>query len=405
LAVLLALAGLAAATPRAAAAPAVHAHRGGSVLEGVPAFPENTLPAFQHAAATERAVVQLDVKLSADGVPVVIHDDSLDRTTVCAGPVAEMPAARIAADCKTDRLGSPGSSLPDAATAPVVPVPTLAEALDLAKQLGAKLNVEIKNLPTDDDFDPGPDYANRVMDVVLASGILPTQLIFQNFWPPNLDVAKQRMPGAETSLLTLPELNDLAPEFATARGYDWVSPAWPVDAGFVSRAHGYGLRVVPYTLNRAQDVSAAAQAGVDAVISDDPAMARRALGLPAVAPAPVARRVRISGRAVQLRRDRTVRILVGCGPPERAACEGTLALRTARPKPPRNRSLAIGKARLLIPVGSSAPVRVRVYRTARRLVRRLGRLEVVATARVRAGSGHTETVRQRLVLRAPRGRR
>src|SRR5919197_4378587 len=74
------------------ASPYIHAHRGGPLehLDGseVPAYPENTLPAFEHAAR-KGFVLELDVKLTADRVPVVIHDATLDRTTDCRGLVAE----------------------------------------------------------------------------------------------------------------------------------------------------------------------------------------------------------------------------------------------------------------------------------------------------------------------------
>ena len=84
-----------AASPAAAAVPEIHAHRGGSVVDGVPTFAEETLPAFRHAWVRERAVLELDVKLTADRVPVVIHDDTMDRTTTCAGPVAAIAARGV----------------------------------------------------------------------------------------------------------------------------------------------------------------------------------------------------------------------------------------------------------------------------------------------------------------------
>ena len=72
-----------------AAVPAVQAHRGGPVLAGVPTFPEETMPAFRNAAEELGVVLELDAKLTKDGVPVVIHDATLDRTTNCTGAVVE----------------------------------------------------------------------------------------------------------------------------------------------------------------------------------------------------------------------------------------------------------------------------------------------------------------------------
>jgi glycerophosphoryl diester phosphodiesterase len=283
------------ATEAAAAAPTIHAHRGGSVMNGAPTFPEDTMPAFQNAAR-EGWVLELDVKLTQDNIPVVIHDATLDRTTNCTGAVRAITSAALAANCRADVLGSPGSSLPSSPTTASTPVPTLAEVLAFARQQGAFLNLEIKNVPTDSDFDPGSAFANRVIDDVVASGIPLSRVIVQSFWPPNLNVADQRLPGVETSLLTLAQANEGAPSYAAANGYEWVSPAWPVSASFVEQAHGLGRKVVPYTLNTASDIRTAGSIGVEAVITDDPAMAQAALGLtrPQLLPDRTRPRVRLS---------------------------------------------------------------------------------------------------------------
>ena len=70
------------------------------------------------------------------------------------------------------------------------------------------MNLEIKNVPGDPDFDSTPAYANSVMDAVLASRIPRSQLLIQSFIPANLDVARQRMPGVATSLLSLQAINE-----------------------------------------------------------------------------------------------------------------------------------------------------------------------------------------------------
>ncbi|HUF48118.1 MAG TPA: glycerophosphodiester phosphodiesterase [Vicinamibacterales bacterium] len=67
------------------------AHRGGSTLR-----PENTMAAFDHAAALGVDALECDVRLSKDDVPVVIHDSTLDRTTDRTGPVAALTADELA---------------------------------------------------------------------------------------------------------------------------------------------------------------------------------------------------------------------------------------------------------------------------------------------------------------------
>ena len=256
----------------AAAAPAIHAHRGGSLVNGKPTYAENTLPAFRHAARLG-FVLELDVKLTKDRIPMVIHDDSLDRTTACRGLVASRTLAQLRR-CPSDILGTTGRSV---RTKRRTPIPTLAQALALAKRERASVNLEIKNLPTDKDFDKTDAYANRVCDVIKASGLPRSRLIVQSFIPANLEVAKRRLPGVALSQLATSGFNDGAIDLAANEGAKWVSPQFPIDADYVQRAHAKGLKVVPFTLDKATDLRAAAAAGVDALITNDPVLAKRTL--------------------------------------------------------------------------------------------------------------------------------
>jgi glycerophosphoryl diester phosphodiesterase len=107
------------------------------------------------------------------------------------------------------------------------------------------------------------------------------KIIIQSFLPGNLDAAAKKMPGVALSILTTKGNEIAGLTIAGNNGYKWVSPAWPVSAAFITQAHGAGKLVVPYTLDKASEVRAANNAGVDAVITDDPAMARKAVGLTA----------------------------------------------------------------------------------------------------------------------------
>src|SRR6266542_6343983 len=109
--------------------PTIIAHRGASK-----AAPENTLAAFRTAIEQGAKLVECDVHLSADGVPVVMHDDRLDRTTDGSGAIAERTLAELK---KLDA----GAWFDDVFRAE--PVPTLAEALDLCAGR-ARLVVELK---------------------------------------------------------------------------------------------------------------------------------------------------------------------------------------------------------------------------------------------------------------------
>jgi glycerophosphoryl diester phosphodiesterase len=265
---------LAIASP--ASALEIQAHRGGTVSNGKPAYAEETLQAYEHAAANG-FVLEVDAKLTRDGVPVAVHDATLDRTTTCSGEVRTYTLARLRS-CRLDVLGSPGGGLRTRRTRSAGRIATIAEVLELARLTGAKVNLEIKNLPTDPDWDTTPGYANRVMDVVEASGLPNSKLLIQSFIPANLDVAKQRIPHVHTSLLTLGSGADTI-ALAEDKGYEWLSPQWPVPASFVADVHRAGHPVVPYTIDKRAAVKAAARAKVDALITDDPLMAAAAVGL------------------------------------------------------------------------------------------------------------------------------
>ena len=84
------------AAPTAAAAlPQIHAHRGGTVVNGKPLSGEESLASYRHAARNG-FVLEVDAKLTEDGVPVAIHDATLDRTTNCTGEVRTFTLADLA---------------------------------------------------------------------------------------------------------------------------------------------------------------------------------------------------------------------------------------------------------------------------------------------------------------------
>jgi glycerophosphoryl diester phosphodiesterase len=274
----------------AAAAPFVHAHRGGPLAAGKAAHPENTMPALR-AAARRGFVLELDAKLTEDGVPVVFHDALLDRVTPCRGQVAERTLKELAR-CKVDVLGIGEDARQlrrgDRRRAAI---PTLAAVLRLVRKTGASANIEIKNQPTDPDFDSGEGFARAVVGVIARSGVPRARIIIQSFWPPNLDLAEQLLPDAGTSLLSLAGTNQPFLGVADGRGYEWVSPQWPVDQAYVSDAHSRGLLVVPYTVDTAAGARVAERLGVDALIGNDPRLLRRVFSepLPRI-PAPPSRK-------------------------------------------------------------------------------------------------------------------
>jgi glycerophosphoryl diester phosphodiesterase len=157
---------------------------------------------------------------------------------------------------------------------------SLRAVLNYARASGAPLNIEIKNIPGEPDFDRSSAYADTVLETIKASRVPLSQVIIQSFYPPNLDEAQRVFPGVATAFLTASGASSAPALVAAARGYTWWSPAWPVSKTDVDQAHSLGLKVVPWTIDTPDGIRGAAAAGVDALITNDPVMAKRALGLP-----------------------------------------------------------------------------------------------------------------------------
>jgi glycerophosphoryl diester phosphodiesterase len=254
----------------------------------MPRFAEQTLPAFAHAWGAERVASEFDVRVTADGVPVVVHDVTLERVARLRRRVDEIDLATFRA-LRADVLGA-GVRLARAEQR--VPLATLDDVLRFARATAAPLNVELKRLPDEPGFDHSPAFAECVADALLASGLPPAQLTVQSFWEGHLAVLAERLPGVRRSLLASTRHAADAVERAGALGCDAVGLEWPADPALVESAHADGLRVLAFTLNAAGDIRAAARAGVDVIVTDDPAAARLALwtaGVRADAP-PVAAR-------------------------------------------------------------------------------------------------------------------
>jgi glycerophosphoryl diester phosphodiesterase len=251
----------------------IHAHRAGPLSDGIAVHAEQTLPAFVRTWSEQRVVCELDVRFTADGVAVVFHDPDLTRMTGARGHVHELDAAAFGA-LRTRVLGA----------APV-PLATLDEVLRLARRHRAALNVELKNLPGQPGFDATEATAERLAGILRGSWIATDRLMVQTFWAPDLAVFGRLLPEVRRSLLVEPGGEAHGIERALTARADAVGLAWPVSAATVRRAHDHRLCVMAYTLNEPAAVRDAWRAGVDVIITDDPAMARAELNRTRAAPA------------------------------------------------------------------------------------------------------------------------
>jgi glycerophosphoryl diester phosphodiesterase len=239
--------------------PLVVAHRGASATH-----PENTLASFQEALRLGARIVELDVRMTSDGVPVVMHDATVDRTTDGSGAVHELSAERVRA------LNAGTPERPE-------PVPTLAEVLELVSGR-AGVALEIKNLPGEPGYESDREAAVEAAHAELERTAFDGPALVLSFNPASIRASKAIAPDVPTGFLTtdlVPPRDALA--LAVAQGHEMVLPGTrslvPAGPAFVGEVHAAGVRVGTWTVDDPAELRMLLDWGVDAVASNDPAMA------------------------------------------------------------------------------------------------------------------------------------
>lgn len=228
----------------------VISHRGAAAVA-----PENTLAAFGIAIAQGVDFVETDVRLTADGVPVLMHDADLDRTTDGRG----LLAARTLAEVR--ELDAGGWFDAEFAGEPV---PTLEEFLDLLVPAPTRAFIELKG-----EWAPG-----QVAAVVqlLRDRQLVNRVVLESFEEENLEMLLQQAPEFARMLLT----RDPGPAAMRAALELQVSAVGAREERlaaapeFVAQARAAGMGAVVYTLNTERQWERAAELGIDFIITDDP---------------------------------------------------------------------------------------------------------------------------------------
>lgn len=245
----------------ASARPRVFAHRGGSALA-----PENTLAAFDHGLACGADGLELDVHLSRDGVVVVHHDFTVDRTTNLQGPIAAWTAAELASADAGFRFRS-GGDFPFRGRG--IGVPTLAEVL--ARHREVPIIIELKG--------DSEELARAVVDVVRAAGAV-ERVCLGSFERRGLLLARRLEPAVATSACRVEVRGALIRAWCGwplgARGYSGFQV--PERAGrirvvsprFIAAAHRAGLGVQVWTVDSPADATRLLGQGIDALITDRP---------------------------------------------------------------------------------------------------------------------------------------
>ena len=232
----------------------VLAHRGGGSIA-----PENTLAGLREAGRRGYAGVEFDVMLARDDVPVLMHDDTLERTTDGGGAVPQMHAADLARLDAGRWLGERFAG---------EPVPQLAQAAGLCQSLNLFANVEIK------PYAPGGDSVARQTGQIVAAQ------------------SAQLWHGAEARVLlssfaeaALAAALAAAPALARACLFDAVPADWELrlgrlacvalhcnarklDAQFARAVKDAGLALMCWTVNDTREAARLFDWGVDAICTD-----------------------------------------------------------------------------------------------------------------------------------------
>jgi glycerophosphoryl diester phosphodiesterase len=246
----------------------VFAHRGGSRLA-----PENTMAAFERGLAAGADGIECDVHLSRDGVPVVIHDKTLDRTTNATGPVSALSADELA------RVDAGYHFAVDGAfpfRSQGIGVPRLADVL--ARTVDRWSIIEMKQ--------EDAALARAVIDVVRQASAV-NRVCVGSFYPRGLDVLR----AEDQSIVTSAGVSEarwtlyrswLHWPFQARRPYrafqvpEWAGRMRVVSRSFVTQARRDRAKVQVWVVDRPEDVRRLLDWGVDGIISDRPDLAVQA---------------------------------------------------------------------------------------------------------------------------------
>lgn len=238
------------------------AHRGASAVA-----PANTIAAFERAVTLGADGIEFDVHLSADGVPVVIHDFAVDATTDGSGRVLELSLAQL-------KQLDAGAYFDPAFTGERIP--TLEEVL---QAFGDRLllNIELKSTSKRDNG------LERAVVALIEEHGLASRVLFSSFNPLSLRRAKKIAPHILAGLLYAPDL----PLYLSRA---WLAPLAPhearhpehtiVDAHYMAWARRRGYRVNAWTVDDPDEMRRLIDLGVDGIITNVPDVLRDTLRTP-----------------------------------------------------------------------------------------------------------------------------
>ena len=282
-------------------------------------MPENTLAAFEHALEIGVSTLELDIAITADGVPVISHDPALNPNLArdASGRWITSPGALISsltlAQLQQFDVGRINPASDYARQFPLQQardgqtIPTLVSLFALVRERKAdsvRFGIETKLSPNQPDATIGPEaFVNALLPVIRLAGMT-RRVMIQSFDWRTLQLVQKIEPGIATSYLTIqtPHADNVTnpawtagmrrqdhasvPHMVKASGGGVWSPLFSnLDRPALKTAQALGLKVIPWTVNEPGDMDRLINWGVDGIITDYPdrlreAMARAAMALP-----------------------------------------------------------------------------------------------------------------------------
>jgi glycerophosphoryl diester phosphodiesterase len=235
--------------------PVIFAHRGACARA-----PENTIAAFELALAQQTDAIELDVKLSADGHVVVVHDPTVDRTTEGHGRVRDLTLAELKSLAAGKGFSGPYQN---------EKIPTLEEVFEAVGKR-TFINIELTNYST------RGDALVETVCMLVKKHRMHERVLFSSFLASNLTKARNFLPEVPRGLLAMPGLLGVwARSFGFSFGkYDALHPSLKdVAQQQAIRVHRLKRRLYVWTVNEEQDMRRLFHWGVDGIFTDDPGLA------------------------------------------------------------------------------------------------------------------------------------
>jgi glycerophosphoryl diester phosphodiesterase len=245
----------------------VHGHRGARAMR-----PENTLPAFEYAIAQGVDALELDMAVTRDNVIVVSHDPVLEAP-VCSGPAAKAVIRELTLEqvLQWDCGARQNPAFPKQQVVPGTRIPTLDQVFALAPKGKFLFNIETKSFVDRPELTPPPEEFARMVLAAIRKHHLEARVVLQSFDFRTLIAMKKLAQEIKLSALYEGPPKDFV-AIGKEAGATIVSPlASLVTPQQVSAAHAAGLQVLPWTVNSPPEWERLANAGVDGIITDDPA--------------------------------------------------------------------------------------------------------------------------------------